>query len=387
MEIVGDDRSDVIRKRARSGEEARRLEHEAEVLRAVAHPGVVQLLGIAGNGCVVELVLRRAGGGDLAGLRDPPAAVVAGLGAALATTVADLHDLGVSHRTIQAAHVLLDNEGRPVLCSFGQAVRDPPGAQAEYGRREDIRALAGVLSQLLPSDAPAHISRVLRVAIGAGRAHRSADARWLAKQLASVPAARLPDARRGVADGPAVTPSPADAGTDPRLGPAVMASPDRSDPAPRANPRPRGTVLATLCLLGVVGAVITTLVNRPGQHSPFGRPTLCPAVDAGCVPVAAPGGAFATANGRYQVGQPGDVIVLGRWRCQAVAQPAVLRPTSGVVWVFDSWPTSNQPSAGRVAARVQSARSLRVRPQLSGCDRLEVERQGLPAVTVRGPLP
>ena len=373
MEVTSDVGSEVVHKWARTAEERQRLAHEAAVLAAVAHPGVVQVLGVEGGDPPTGLVLRRVGRGDLTALRNPPVEEVAGLGAALATTVADLHDVGVSHGAIEAAHVLLDEAGRPVLCGFGHAERDVHPGRAEAAHRDDVRALARLLLQQLPRGAPGRATRALRIAAGPGRQHRCREARWLARQLVlTVPNARLPIPDTAITDGSTVD---WQGGQFPKAGDRVAAG----------HHRRRAAAVAGCFLLGAAAALL--VVRSVGGQSPRSVETAapgipCPPVDEGCTPVGAPGGFLTSTAGRYQVGLPGDVVVLGRWQCGPVATPAVLRPSTGEVWTFDAWPTAAQPQVGRLVDRVSSARGLRTLPQPSGCDRLEVERQGMPPATI-----
>ena len=67
MEVTSDD-AGLTYKRARTADERRRIEHEAAVLRRVAHPGIVQLLGTEGADPPEALVLRTVSGGDLTAL-------------------------------------------------------------------------------------------------------------------------------------------------------------------------------------------------------------------------------------------------------------------------------------------------------------------------------
>jgi hypothetical protein len=86
-----------------------------------------------------------------------------------------------------------------------------------------------------------------------------------------------------------------------------------------------------------------------------------------------------TATGRYLVADPGDVVVLGRWRCGSIALPALLRPATGELWAFVAWPTPGQGVPGQVlATHLRGAWALRVLVVASGCDRIEVERRGEP---------
>src|ERR1700722_6749964 len=131
----------TFRKEGDTPDERARLRHEAAVLTAVAHPGVVRLIGTEGGDPPSALVLRRVGGQSFADTPIDSLEVLAGLGAAVATTLADLHDLGFAHRAISASHILVDAEGRPFLCGFASACRaDSPSELAEL-RRLDVSAL------------------------------------------------------------------------------------------------------------------------------------------------------------------------------------------------------------------------------------------------------
>jgi hypothetical protein len=89
-----------------------------------------------------------------------------------------------------------------------------------------------------------------------------------------------------------------------------------------------------------------------------------------------------TATGRYLVGDPGDVVVLGRWRCDSIALPALLRPQTGELWAFVAWPTPDHGVPGQlIANHLREAWGLRVLVGASGCDRIEVERRKEPPVT------
>jgi hypothetical protein len=69
---------------------------------------------------------------------------------------------------------------------------------------------------------------------------------------------------------------------------------------------------------------------------------------------------------RLVIGKPGDVVVTGRFTC-GEELPALLRPSTGEVWVFSSWAAGR----GRSLDTVTGATALGVRRDGS-CDRLEV---------------
>jgi hypothetical protein len=375
MDVTSDD-TGLTFKRARTAEERRRIEHEAAVLRQAAHPGIVQLLATEGGDPTEALVLRTVSGGDLTAMAAQPTPVIAGLGAAVATTVADLHALGFSHGGIEASHVLLDEAGRPVLCSLGRSKATVTATGADRLHEDDLRALAAMLLQLLPRDGPSRVARTLRSLATPGRRHPRRDASWLARHLtAAVPDARLPGS--GTAGAPAASGAHCRSG---RL----------SGPIRRIMAVPPGKLVGAGvgCCVLIAGAAVLAdreaASGRPaaGAAGPAAAP--CPAADDGCVPIPGSAGGLIGPAGRYQLGQPGDVIVMGRWRCSPTALPAVLRPRTGDVWTFDSWPAPDHPLVGRLVAHVTSASSLRVRPGPSGCDELEIDRPDLPPVTIAG---
>jgi hypothetical protein len=357
-------------KRARTAAERRQIEHEAAVLRRVAHPGVVQLLGIDGAGPPEVLVLRTVSRGDLTALEPQPPPVVAGLGAALATTVADLHALGFSHGGIEASHVLLDDAGRPVFCSLSRSQATAGSPDAARWCHDDLRALATLLLGLLPLPPVgcAGLARTLGRLATPARWRPRRDARWLARYLASA----VPDAR---------LPGPASAG--------MSASPNASISGVPAR-RLLGIGMGFCLLVAGVAALAgwaTAADRSPGQALRQRPPTACPHVDDGCIPISVNGAVLAEPTGRYEVGRPGDVVVLGRWECQPTAFPALLRPGTGEVWTFRSWPAPDEPVVGHLVAHLPSAWSLRVLPGRSGCDQLEIDRRHLPPVTVLGKAP
>jgi hypothetical protein len=374
MEVTSDGAGSTY-KRARSDDERRRIEREAAVLRRVAHPGVVQLLATEGADPPDALVLRTVSGGDLTALGAQPLPVIAGLGAALATTVADLQALGFSHGSIEASHVLLDEAGRPVLCSLGrsEATATAPGAERRHD--EDLRALASMLLELLPPDGSVRVARTLRALATPTRRRLRRDASWLARWLIST----VPDARLPGPEGARASPS---GGVDHQARSSCPLW--RTGPVPPAR---RVAIGVGLCLLIACAAVLVgwgASSDRSRAQARGESAAPCPVVDEGCVPIGGDGRVLVEPMGRYVVGQPGDLVVVGRWGCRPAAFPAVLRPATGDVWIFDTWPAPGDPVVGRLVARVGSASSLRVLPGPSGCDRLEVARSDLPPVTIVG---
>ena len=215
----------TVHKQATTAEESERLEREAAALTMAPHPGLVQLRSTRPG----TLEICAITGWCLSDIGNLAPSEVAGIGCAVATILADLHDLGIVHGAVETDHVLVGADGRPVLCSLGHArLRD-----AEHGPapEDDVTALIQMLDSLLPPDEPAAqggpdrspegpemaLSRdgVLGALWGrrplawtagarAGRPVRRPmpSARRLAARLAALPGARLPDPLRHSAAGP-----------------------------------------------------------------------------------------------------------------------------------------------------------------------------------------
>lgn len=67
---------------------------------------------------------------------------------------------------------------------------------------------------------------------------------------------------------------------------------------------------------------------------------------------------IATDEGRWEVGSDGDVVAIGDWDCDRLPTPAVLRPSTGEVAVFDRW-AGDAPEAARSVATVEGATEVR----------------------------
>lgn len=425
----------ITRKHADTADAAR-VRHEARALEAARHPGVVELaehVEHPDGSC--ELATRWVGSHSLETWPCRSAAHVAGLVAALATTVADLHDLGISHGALTADHVLIRHDGRPVLCGLAEArLEDSPAASDRFA--SDVAALGELVHRLLGEDAdddpipdrrirpfvarrrwPRYQRRALRtLADQAVIEHpgRRPTARMLAAAIReAIPDADLvrPDEHDTTDRGPvasaerlsrdAATGSTGSEETAPEgLAPEGLASEDPppgldgwSDPLdldhlrpsdlddPRPTPAPRRLIaascvlalLAGACVLGwriLLGSSPATPpeaalrepppIEAPSDADPETAPDAgpgCPRreperlalTDAsvaavtdidgdGCTDVVEVAGSVLSGDGRrWRIGEEGDVVHLGDWDCDGVSTPAVLRPDTGELFVFDRW--------------------------------------------------
>lgn len=389
------------------------LARVASLLRAFPHPGLVELVDAAPG----YLSVRRVLGPDLAHARPFDSDEVAAFGAALAATLADLHDLGVTHQALAPEHVLVDPAGRPVLCGLGQAQRrsldDPAHREAATA---DTVALAALLQRLGPSTSGALARTLARAEAKQGRA---VSCRGLAAQLAratshpTLPAdpwlydsegsaakpraktvalrahAGLLVATGGVAGAdqgvvePGEKPTSPDAAVDACRRPLLSGRGGwrcaGADGQTARGGRKRWLEVGAAVAVAVAVSCWLVASHRTGSGPTLVRaadhsPTPCPTADRGCVPLRHPGGDIDVGGQRFSLGQPDDVVVIGRWDCRVPATPALLRPSDGDIWVFRRWAGLGKPVRGQLLARVRGASSLRVRPGAAGCDALLVIR-------------
>ena len=445
-------------------ERAGEIEREADVLRRLSHPGVVEIIDLRRGGDGAAALHTEFVGSDnwaTRPLTDPVARAAAA--AALAAVVADLHDIGIAHRNLDGSHVLHGVGDRPVLCSFGRS-----GDAGPEHRREDLVALADLVWD--EALAPGPVTGKLANLAASTRAGRL-GARELARRLDRLvggpdPKPKGPQIGQGLGSDKKPEPGPRRrrrrAVPATAAGLAVMAtaftvvlggSAGGQDPAgPTAavsgagedGGRPPGSASQPLGLTGVSagapasgsietavesadtaaasgaateasgstatgGAPDHTATGRDAtetsgfaatggapDHTATGRPTTgsdATGRDATgadnptytSLSATEPGGSAEPAAGlihdrdgrRYAIGTEGDLVVIGDWNCDGVATPAIARPGTGQVAMFDRWP----PPEATISESDASAR--RVVDDLIGvelergdgpgaCDRLRV---------------
>jgi eukaryotic-like serine/threonine-protein kinase len=431
-------------KTATGAADVARLRLEAERLERAAHPGLVLVVGSApGTGVDTaqdndeqSAELRTRFAGDPISRWTGSVASVAGLGAAVAATLADLHDIGVVHGRIDPSHVLIGDDGRPRLCGLSH----PGGAEPH----DDVAALARVLGDVLGRAAE---QRSRPWAARSRTAHRRALEQVLARALDPVPS-RRPNARllaRSILTAVPVADLPASGPPAPGRGPAYV-PPDEelldlvftheltdderwaqafgddpppaagdADPGPSRTPHHRsGTrvamgsgaiavaaVAATAAIAAIAASVLFTAGWRsPGSAAPpdtvqpttpASRGEECPAAPApaadvdgdGCTEALAVGdGTISAGPVRWTLGQPGDLIAIGDWACDGRPAPALLRPATGDVFVFPGWAPEGEPVTVEARDRLPGAVAIRGEPVDGGCDELVVDLRSGATATV-----
>ena len=342
---------------------------------------------------------------------------VARVVAGAAATLADLHEMGVVHGHLRAEHVGVGPTARTCLCGFGPDDGDATPA-------DDVAALGAMLTELLAGPveveaiperrfarrgerrrgAPAVLRRsLLTLADQASDeipTRRPTASRLAADLAALVDGAAPPDAARSAAPPPRSTAAahieaalaeqqpPSEAPTE------TAAEVRALRRAPRHRRSRTGRWLA-LMAGGLALTIALVAATRDETPSPA-LPTPASAPAARPHPVTDPGVRCAGADGildidgdgcpedvqisgsvitvgerRWSVGDDGDVIEVGDWNCDGKATPAVLRPSSGEVFLFPSW--SNDEVVVDAVDRIPGARDLARRAAgPGGCAELAV---------------
>jgi serine/threonine protein kinase len=383
---LDDDGRPVAQKRSRNTADAVRLANEADMLERARHPGVVELLRVTTEGDgTIELVTAFAGPHSLDTCGPLPLPHAAGLVAALAETVADLHEIGLVHGRIEPSHVVLGAGGQPVLCGFaggGHASTIPPASPqpapdfcdpaapigTPLSTASDVFALGALLRTLvLDSDADSEpipdrrwsFARLRKPWSGYQRRAllNLSDQATDDEPLRRPPARRLAAAIRDTMPAARLAPLPDDSTRD------VLAT-EATDDDPFASLRPaledydsrerRGRALTLLAgglglslfffgLSSLRGGTGTSTQSAPRAAI---TPSTAHAIEptTGATTTAAVVASHGEADrivdidgARYEVGAPGDIVAVRDWDCDGEATPAVLRPSTGEVFVFDAW--------------------------------------------------
>ena len=338
-------------------EDSDRLRHEAQLLKRLQHPGVVQFVDFI-DGPPVELYLAFVSPDSWA--TQPPSTPSESIEAlaSAASTVADLHHLGTVHGALCPEHVLVAPDKRPVLCGLADAT-----ASTEAGCARDLAGLAGLIDHL--------------AAVCGDKERRQLDA--LARR-----------AERG-----SVTASDLTAELD-----RLHGDPHRLARRPRRTQTPKLTKRTTAIGAGVfVLAVLGWTALKPaGTDDSTPELSAAPLTDVTqdrrepptspttTVSSAGANTSTAEANGeiddedrliithrgrRYGVGQPGDVAILGDWTCDGDPTLALLQPTTGVIAMFATWPAPSERLEADYVTVVEGATDLR-NDQTGECDHLRV---------------
>lgn len=444
---LGPDGFPVVRHAAGPGPLAEAIRRETQMLALAKGPGIVDLVaaGDEADGGA-WFCTRYLAGGTLADIvrAEGEAAAAAAL-AHVATTLAELHERGVVHGRCTAEHVVGGPAGA-TLCGFSAAAAavidgrvDPTldtsafaalvaatlTSDEEPFRRARL-AVAGLASSPQATNLRAVATELRALARDAGWAE-AAPTPW---QRAS-PWQRDRPGGRAAPAAPATAPlaeaSPEQWGAD-EPGIRRILLPHRSGP-PLPGPQPSGalgsrrvrravlgaTLAACLALFGglvvrqrdagapngtadmvvapaPVPAPTTTAPppvarevpvrvwpepDEPTAEPPVGRPGPDQAAAGLIAAVVEHGGV------RYQVGAPGDIVVLGDWDCDGAPTPTVVRPADGSVWVFRGWAPGGEVVVAEALGYAPAPVAAAATPERGGCDVLTITTADGREVVVR----
>jgi hypothetical protein len=375
------------------------LRATGERLQHAAHPGVVQLVRSEGDDHSWELQLAHAGR-RLDGIGPLDVLTAARLLAGVVSILADLHDLGIVHGRLDASHVLIGPHGQPVLCGFGPDAggREPADDVAAVGTL--LVDLVGGVDELEPIPE----RRWRRQRGWTGWQRRSLL--LIADQACAEPPTRRPTARRlaaAIAEAvPAADHHPAPVGVDGNRHTRTGAR-DGTDASMDVEPRPdnrRGGLLplGLVALVAVVGIRVLRVDPAPtvqraggpaavesdlGQRADRLTEATAPNTSTTTSTTSTTGTTLTRRNEqaqvtgnvvtmgaqRFEVGIPGDRVVLGDWDCDGVATPAVLRPDTGSVFAFTRW-ADTEPLTAVALQVVPGAVDVQAVATDEGCDRL-----------------
>jgi len=381
IDVVAGARRPIVRKVALTDVGRERLGRERERLLRARHPGVVEVLE-SGEDC---LDLDWAGQDTLEG-RLVPTHQAAGIMALVATTVADLHEMGIIHGRIEPSHVILGADGRPrvggmrgpdkgseptpaddvaALGRLADGLLAPDGSSGgssdrRRGRRQEHATLRSLTSLVERATDPDPARRPTARALAAGLAEIVGDTHvaWVRQPAPATPA--IPDP---MVEPTPPRPDPADERRVPRaVAPAVpalpppppvdpvapMPEPDPPAPRPPAHRSRRWSpakVLAIAAALAFVTIAVSSHQSGGTSALPDAAFPLTSTTTRALTPTSyeVNGNTIVRSGVSFTAGKPGDRVQVADWDCDGTATPAVVRARTDEVFLFRHWPDARHP--------------------------------------------
>ena len=359
------------------------LRQLVDILGELAHPSVIAIETTRFEKTSAEVVLAEVTGTSLRSGWDIDALVKATASAAAA--LARVHDHDIALKAFDTNTFVIRKDLSAVLYNLDTATHDA----SEADKREDLRLFAEFattcapevdrlrdrINNVGPSPLRESFVRILEQA-----AKGDLDARGLAEKL------------RHALWFDNVTSTPNTPETKPsfhvrlRRRRNVRLSRRRNVRLrQRRNVRPgRRVGIATATVVVALAIVAGTRLQSGAAPSPQKTPlpscqlrtgTTVDVDNDGCTDVVSVQNGKVTINGeRYAVGDPGDEMAIGNWNCTGKTTLALLRPATGELFVFDSWPKAGDSAKPRVLQTGTPATGLHAVPT-DGCDALGVGPQ------------
>jgi hypothetical protein len=306
--------------------------------------------------------------------RPMPWPAAAAVLAPVAEALAELHARGWVHGDVAPANVVVRHDGTGALIDLGCAA--PVGAARPTGTPGWVAPEVAAGAPVTPA---ADVWSLAAVAVGAvtgappttgapvGAEGDLALRRALADEVAARPTADELAAGMRLA----ARPMPPLLAGCPDLRAATTTDFGPRPPAPPVVPRAPARRAGPLLAASAVVVVAATWSWRAGAEEPAApRRPPCPALPAGAPLAGDPDGDGCEVAARWHdgvlhialepgadparvaVGAAGDVVVLGDWDCDGRDTPAAYRPSSGVVTLWDAW-----PSAGATVAPTRTVQA------------------------------
>ncbi len=255
---MGRDGRLVVVKRAAPGAPAERLRREVGILRLAVHPGVVEVVDDESEGDEASISTAFVGGGTLSDFA-PGGDLLLGVRAlaTVATTLADLHDRGITHGRVTGDHVLMADDGQAVLCGLAEGSDTGP---ADISHDVHTNASAAQSNDSAQAGDVLALAALVREVAVEGTGPQVEPLKGIAERALTPDPAVRPSMRQlatSLHNLDPTPPSPAPGATGPRL---LVARSPRGRTGRRRGPV--AVVVATLAAVAITMATLAT-VDRP----------------------------------------------------------------------------------------------------------------------------